>query len=73
MLSGVDLGKYDLSFATEYCYIPHKSLEREKRLRKPDLIGLFFYEICLYVVFDDIVLPRGGPYGCMPYYIKGCL
>ena len=48
------LGKFDFSFAAEYCLISHKSSDIEKRLRKYiSGILIYFHEICLHVFFNN--------------------
>lgn len=43
----VDLGKYDFSFAAEYCLLSHNSLDRETNPK----VGLFNHTPC----FDNAV------------------
>ena len=47
----VHVGKYDFSFATEYCFVSHKSLDRENISE----MLIYFYEICLHVIFKIIL------------------
>ena len=43
----VHLGKYDFSFTTEYCFISHKSLDREKTSPKNIPEILIYFRKCV--------------------------
>ena len=67
MLCG-DSGKYNFSFATEYCLISHKSSYREKTSPKniSDFF-IYFYEICLHVLsFHRVKFSRCSFVNCTP-------
>ena len=52
----IHLGKYDFSYAIEYCLISHKSLDRKRMSPKNMLkILIYFHEIYLHVIFETIL------------------
>ena len=46
----VDLGKYDFSFAAEYCLLSHKSLDRETNHK----VGLFNLKDVIFLVQNRV-------------------